>query len=31
MTNEARVHFAGTAPDGNYVAPHIFELSGADQ
>ena len=31
MTNEARLHFAGTAPDGNYVAPHIFELSDADQ
>jgi len=31
MTNEARLHFADTAPDGNYVAPHIFELSGADQ
>jgi RHH-type transcriptional regulator, proline utilization regulon repressor / proline dehydrogenase / delta 1-pyrroline-5-carboxylate dehydrogenase len=31
MTNEARLHFAGTAPDGNYVAPHIFELSDPDQ
>jgi RHH-type proline utilization regulon transcriptional repressor/proline dehydrogenase/delta 1-pyrroline-5-carboxylate dehydrogenase len=31
MTREARVHFAGTAPDGTYVAPHIFELSSADQ
>jgi RHH-type proline utilization regulon transcriptional repressor/proline dehydrogenase/delta 1-pyrroline-5-carboxylate dehydrogenase len=31
MTKEARVHFAGTAPDGNYVAPHIFELSDAGQ
>jgi RHH-type proline utilization regulon transcriptional repressor/proline dehydrogenase/delta 1-pyrroline-5-carboxylate dehydrogenase len=31
MTKEARVHFAGVAPDGNYVAPHIFELSNADQ
>jgi RHH-type proline utilization regulon transcriptional repressor/proline dehydrogenase/delta 1-pyrroline-5-carboxylate dehydrogenase len=31
MTREARVHFAGTAPAGNYVAPHIFELSGAEQ
>ena len=29
MKKEARVHFAGTAPDGNYVAPHIFELSDA--
>jgi RHH-type proline utilization regulon transcriptional repressor/proline dehydrogenase/delta 1-pyrroline-5-carboxylate dehydrogenase len=31
MKHEARVHFAGTAPDGNFVAPHIFELSRADQ
>jgi RHH-type proline utilization regulon transcriptional repressor/proline dehydrogenase/delta 1-pyrroline-5-carboxylate dehydrogenase len=31
MKQQARVHFAGTAPDGNYVAPHIFELSDADQ
>ena len=31
MTKAARVHFAGTAPDGNYVAPHIFELSEAGQ
>lgn len=31
MKNEARAHFAGTAPDGYYVAPHIFELSDADQ
>jgi RHH-type proline utilization regulon transcriptional repressor/proline dehydrogenase/delta 1-pyrroline-5-carboxylate dehydrogenase len=31
MKNEARVHFAGTAPDGNFVAPHIFELADADQ
>jgi RHH-type transcriptional regulator, proline utilization regulon repressor / proline dehydrogenase / delta 1-pyrroline-5-carboxylate dehydrogenase len=29
MKGEARVHFAGLAPDGNYVAPHIFELSDA--
>jgi RHH-type proline utilization regulon transcriptional repressor/proline dehydrogenase/delta 1-pyrroline-5-carboxylate dehydrogenase len=29
MTQHARVHFAGTAPDGNYVAPHIFELADA--
>ena len=29
MKREARVHFAGTAPGGNYVAPHIFELSDA--
>ncbi|HJZ22724.1 MAG TPA: bifunctional proline dehydrogenase/L-glutamate gamma-semialdehyde dehydrogenase PutA [Bradyrhizobium sp.] len=31
MKKEARVRFAGEAPDGNYVAPHIFELSSADQ
>jgi RHH-type transcriptional regulator, proline utilization regulon repressor / proline dehydrogenase / delta 1-pyrroline-5-carboxylate dehydrogenase len=31
MKNEARIHFAGTSPVGNYVAPHIFELSSADQ
>jgi RHH-type proline utilization regulon transcriptional repressor/proline dehydrogenase/delta 1-pyrroline-5-carboxylate dehydrogenase len=31
MKKEARVHFAGKAPGGNYVAPHIFELSDADQ
>jgi RHH-type proline utilization regulon transcriptional repressor/proline dehydrogenase/delta 1-pyrroline-5-carboxylate dehydrogenase len=31
MKQEARMHFAGAAPGGNYVAPHIFELSGADQ
>ena len=31
MKNEARVHFAGKAPAGNYVAPHIFELSDAAQ
>jgi RHH-type proline utilization regulon transcriptional repressor/proline dehydrogenase/delta 1-pyrroline-5-carboxylate dehydrogenase len=30
MSQEARVHFAGTAPEGNYVAPHIFELSRAE-
>jgi RHH-type proline utilization regulon transcriptional repressor/proline dehydrogenase/delta 1-pyrroline-5-carboxylate dehydrogenase len=29
MTIEARVHFAGTAPVGNFVAPHIFELASA--
>jgi RHH-type proline utilization regulon transcriptional repressor/proline dehydrogenase/delta 1-pyrroline-5-carboxylate dehydrogenase len=29
MKKESRVHFAGTAPGGNYVAPHIFELSDA--
>ena len=31
MKQQARVHFAGTAPEGNYVAPHIFELSDAGQ
>jgi RHH-type proline utilization regulon transcriptional repressor/proline dehydrogenase/delta 1-pyrroline-5-carboxylate dehydrogenase len=31
MKQEARVHFAGIAPGGNYVAPHIFELSDASQ
>ncbi|MFL6840054.1 MAG: bifunctional proline dehydrogenase/L-glutamate gamma-semialdehyde dehydrogenase PutA [Bradyrhizobium sp.] len=31
MKKEARVQFAGTAPEGNFVAPHIFELSDAGQ
>jgi RHH-type proline utilization regulon transcriptional repressor/proline dehydrogenase/delta 1-pyrroline-5-carboxylate dehydrogenase len=31
MKTEARVHFAGAAPGGNYVAPHIFELSDAGE
>jgi RHH-type proline utilization regulon transcriptional repressor/proline dehydrogenase/delta 1-pyrroline-5-carboxylate dehydrogenase len=31
MKKAARVHFAGNAPPGNYVAPHIFELSDAAQ
>ncbi len=31
MKNEARVHFAGVAPSGNYVAPHVFELTDAGQ
>jgi RHH-type proline utilization regulon transcriptional repressor/proline dehydrogenase/delta 1-pyrroline-5-carboxylate dehydrogenase len=31
MKHEARVHFAGVAPPGNYVAPHIFELADAGQ
>jgi RHH-type proline utilization regulon transcriptional repressor/proline dehydrogenase/delta 1-pyrroline-5-carboxylate dehydrogenase len=31
MKQQARVHFAGTAPSGNYVAPHIFELSDASE
>jgi RHH-type proline utilization regulon transcriptional repressor/proline dehydrogenase/delta 1-pyrroline-5-carboxylate dehydrogenase len=30
MKKESRVHFAGAAPDGNYIAPHIFELSRAE-
>jgi RHH-type proline utilization regulon transcriptional repressor/proline dehydrogenase/delta 1-pyrroline-5-carboxylate dehydrogenase len=30
MKQEARVHFAGVAPEGNYVAPYIFELSRAE-
>ncbi|MCK1722482.1 bifunctional proline dehydrogenase/L-glutamate gamma-semialdehyde dehydrogenase PutA [Bradyrhizobium sp. 141] len=31
MTREARPHFAGTAPEGCFVAPHIFELKDAGQ
>jgi len=31
MKKEARVHFAGIAPAGNYVAPHVFELADANQ
>jgi len=31
MRKQARVHFAGPAPAGNYVAPHIFELSDASE
>jgi RHH-type transcriptional regulator, proline utilization regulon repressor / proline dehydrogenase / delta 1-pyrroline-5-carboxylate dehydrogenase len=31
MKREARLHFAGTAPAGRYVAPHIFELADAGQ
>ncbi|HET7884633.1 MAG TPA: bifunctional proline dehydrogenase/L-glutamate gamma-semialdehyde dehydrogenase PutA [Bradyrhizobium sp.] len=31
MRREARVHFAGIAPAGQYVAPHIFELASAAQ
>src|SRR5437764_118159 len=31
MKKEARLRFAGSAPNGNYVAPHIFELSDATQ
>jgi RHH-type proline utilization regulon transcriptional repressor/proline dehydrogenase/delta 1-pyrroline-5-carboxylate dehydrogenase len=32
MKKVARVHFEGAAPaSGNYIAPHIFELSSAEQ
>ena len=31
MKQEALVHLAGVAPTGNFVAPHIFELSDARQ
>jgi RHH-type proline utilization regulon transcriptional repressor/proline dehydrogenase/delta 1-pyrroline-5-carboxylate dehydrogenase len=31
MTKQARLHFAGTAPDGCFVAPHIFELANASE
>jgi RHH-type proline utilization regulon transcriptional repressor/proline dehydrogenase/delta 1-pyrroline-5-carboxylate dehydrogenase len=31
MKQQAKVHLAGTVPDGNYVAPHIFELSDAGE
>jgi RHH-type transcriptional regulator, proline utilization regulon repressor / proline dehydrogenase / delta 1-pyrroline-5-carboxylate dehydrogenase len=31
MKSCARVHFAGHAPEGHYVAPHIFELSDASE
>jgi RHH-type transcriptional regulator, proline utilization regulon repressor / proline dehydrogenase / delta 1-pyrroline-5-carboxylate dehydrogenase len=31
MKKEARVHFAGDAPHGNFVAPHIFELRDAGE
>ena len=31
MKREARVHLAGTAPEGNFVAPHIFELKDAGE
>jgi RHH-type proline utilization regulon transcriptional repressor/proline dehydrogenase/delta 1-pyrroline-5-carboxylate dehydrogenase len=31
MKKEARLHFEGRAPAGQYVAPHIFELSDAGQ
>ena len=31
MKTQARVHFAGQAPQGNFVAPHIFELREASE
>jgi RHH-type transcriptional regulator, proline utilization regulon repressor / proline dehydrogenase / delta 1-pyrroline-5-carboxylate dehydrogenase len=31
MKMQAGLHYAGHAPDGNYVAPHIFELADAAQ
>jgi RHH-type transcriptional regulator, proline utilization regulon repressor / proline dehydrogenase / delta 1-pyrroline-5-carboxylate dehydrogenase len=31
MKQQSRVHLAGIAPDGNYIAPHIFELPDAGQ
>ena len=31
MKLQARVHFAGQAPEGNFVAPHIFELKAASE
>jgi RHH-type proline utilization regulon transcriptional repressor/proline dehydrogenase/delta 1-pyrroline-5-carboxylate dehydrogenase len=31
MKKEARVHFAGEAPAGNFVGPHVFELRDAGQ
>ena len=31
MVKKARVHFAGRAPQGNFVAPHIFELRDASE
>ncbi|MBR1360661.1 bifunctional proline dehydrogenase/L-glutamate gamma-semialdehyde dehydrogenase PutA [Bradyrhizobium ottawaense] len=31
MKSEARLHFAGHAPQGCFVAPHIFELKDAGQ
>jgi RHH-type proline utilization regulon transcriptional repressor/proline dehydrogenase/delta 1-pyrroline-5-carboxylate dehydrogenase len=31
MKQQARVHFAGQAPPGNFVAPHIFELRDAGE
>lgn len=31
MKSEARLHHAGIAPAGNFVAPHVFELKSAGQ
>src|SRR6478672_7391773 len=31
MKSEARLHFSGSAPEGCFVAPHIFELKDAGQ
>ena len=31
MKTQAKLHFAGVAPAGNFVAPHIFELTDAGQ
>ena len=31
MKREAKLHFAGSAPEGCFVAPHIFELGDAGQ
>jgi RHH-type proline utilization regulon transcriptional repressor/proline dehydrogenase/delta 1-pyrroline-5-carboxylate dehydrogenase len=31
MKREARVHYAGAAPEGNFVAPQIFELKHANE
>jgi len=31
LKREARLHFEGMAPAGQYVAPHIFELANASQ
>jgi RHH-type proline utilization regulon transcriptional repressor/proline dehydrogenase/delta 1-pyrroline-5-carboxylate dehydrogenase len=31
MKAQVKLHFAGNAPSGNFVAPHIFELTDAGQ
>ena len=31
MKTDAKLHFAGTAPEGCFIAPHIFELRDAGQ